>query len=105
MGDFQMLVAGMVMRGKFRSSLTTPEPLVPDQVTQLEFDLLDRYHTFLKGHRIMVQVQSTWFPLVDRNPQTFVDIYNAQESDFQKAAQRLYRSTSHPSHLLLQVRP
>jgi hypothetical protein len=105
MGDFQMLVGGMVMRGKFRNSLTTREPLVPNQVTHLEFDLLDRYHTFLKGHRIMIQVQSTWFPLVDRNPQTFVDIYNAEESDFQKATQRLHRSTSHPSHLLVQVRP
>lgn len=105
MGDFQMLVAGMVMRGKFRNSLTIPEPMVPAQVTHIEFDLLDRYHTFLKGHRIMVQVQSTWFPLVDRNPQTFVDIYNAGESDFRKATQRLYRSTSYPSHLVLPIRP
>ena len=101
MGDFQMLVAGMVMRAKFRNSPTTPEPLVPNQVTHLGFDLLDRYHTFLKGHRIMVQVQSTWFPLVDRNPQKFVDIYNATESDFQKATQRVYRSSAHPSHLAL----
>ncbi len=105
MGDFQMLVAGMVMRAKFRNSLTTPEPLVPNQVTHLEFNLLDRYHTFLKGHRIMVQVQSTWFPLVDRNPQKFVDIYNATESDFQKATQRLYRSTAYPSHLALPAKP
>ena len=101
MGDFQMLVAGMVMRAKFRNSLTTPEPLVPNQVTHLEFNLLDRYHTFLKGHRIMVQVQSTWFPLVDRNPQKFVDIYHAKESDFQKATQRVYRSAAYPSHLSL----
>ena len=105
MGDFQMLVAGMVMRAKFRNSLTTPEPLVPNQVTHLEFNLLDRYHTFLKGHRIMVQVQSTWFPLVDRNPQKFVDIYHAKESDFQKATQRLYRSTAYPSHLALPAKP
>ena len=105
MGDFQMLVAGMVMRAKFRNSLTTPEPLVPNQVTHLEFNLLDRYHTFLKGHRIMVQVQSTWFPLVDRNPQKFVDIYHAEESDFQKATQRLYRSTAYPSHLALPAKP
>ena len=105
MGDFQMLVAGMVMRAKFRNSFSVPEPLVPDQVTQLEFDLLDRYHTFLAGHRIMIQLQSTWFPLVDRNPQKFVDIYHARESDFQKATQRLYRSAKHPSHLVLRVKP
>ena len=105
MGDFQMLVAGMVMRAKFRNSLTTPEPLVPNQVTHLDFNLLDRYHTFLKGHRIMVQVQSTWFPLADRNPQRFVDIYLAKESDFQKVTQRVYRSTAYPSHLALPSKP
>ena len=106
MGDFQMLVAGMVMRAKFRNSLTTPEPLVPDRVTHLEFDLPVRYHTFLKGHRIMIQVQSTWFPMVDRNPQKFVDIYQAaKESDFQKATQRLYRSAAYPSHTVLQTKP
>lgn len=104
MGDFQMLVAGEVFRAKFRNSFREPEPMIPNQVTHLEIDLRDRYHAFRKGHRIMVQVQSTWFPVVDRNPQKFVDIFTARESDFQKATQRLYRSARYPSHLILQVK-
>jgi len=103
MGDFQMLLAGEVFRGKFRNSYTTPEPMVPGQVTEIRFDLRDRYHTFLKGHRIMVQVQSTWFPVIDRNPQKFMDIYRAEPSDFQKATQRVYRSARYPSYLILGV--
>ena len=70
-----------------------------------EFDLRDRFHRFLKGHRIMVQVQSSWFPVIDRNPQTFVDIYKAKESDFQVATQRIYRSPERPSYLKLNVIP
>jgi len=101
MGDFQMMLAGDVFRSKFRNSFTDPEPLVPDQVTKIEFDLLDKHHTFLKGHKIMVQVQSTWFPLIDRNPQKFVDIYKAVESDFQVATHRVYRSMEFPSHIRL----
>ena len=65
----------------------------------MNFRLPDVCHTFRPGHRLMIQVQSTWFPLVDRNPQTFVDIYTAKESDFQKATQRVYRSPERPSHL------
>lgn len=103
MGGYQMLLAGDVFRSKFRNSFTTPEPLVPDQVTSIEFDLLDKNHTFLKGHKIMVQVQSSWFPLIDRNPQTFVDIYNAVESDFQTATHRVYHSAQYPSHIKLYV--
>lgn len=103
MGDFQMLLAGEIFRAKFRNSFAKPEPMVPDKVTKIEFDLQDKYHTFRKGHRIMVQVHSTWFPVYDRNPQKFVDIYNAEVSDFQKAAQKLYRSTEYPSHLRLNV--
>ena len=103
MGDFQMLLAGEVFRAKFRNSYSEPEPLVPGQVTPLEFDLRDRYHTFRRGHRIMVQVQSTWFPVIDRNPQRFLDIYQAQPSDFQKATHKVHRSRQHPSHLLLPV--
>ena len=87
------------MRGKFRNSLEKPEPFVPGQPTPVNFPLPDVAHTFRTGHRIMVQVQSTWFPLIDRNPQTFVDIYNAKESDFQKATQRVYRTSKMPSHL------
>jgi predicted acyl esterase len=77
--------------------------MVPNKVTKIEFDLRDRYHRFLKGHRIMVQVQSTWFPVIDRNPQKFVDIYHARESDFQKATHRVYRSATSSSHIKLGV--
>jgi putative CocE/NonD family hydrolase len=97
MGDFQMLLAGEVFRGKYRNSYAKPEPLVPGQPVKYEFDLRDRFHRFLKGHRIMVQVQSTWFPVIDRNPQTFVDIYKAKPSDFRKATHRVYRTPLRPS--------
>ena len=79
LGGYQQLVRGDVMRGKFRNSLEKPEPFVPDEPTPVNFTLQDVAHTFRSGHRIMVQVQSTWFPLVDRNPQKFVDIYSATE--------------------------
>ena len=78
MGGYQQLVRGDVMRGKFRNSFEKPEPFKPGKPTPVKFTLPDVYHTFRTGHRIMVQVQSTWFPLVDRNPQTFVDIYTRQ---------------------------
>jgi hypothetical protein len=91
MGGFQQLVRGDVMRGKFRNSFEKPEPFVPGVPTTVKFTLPDIYHTFRTGHRIMVQIQSSWFPLVDRNPQTFVDIHTARESDFHKATQRVYR--------------
>ncbi len=87
------------MRGKFRNSLSKPEPFVPGQPTPVNFRLQDVAHTFRAGHKIMVQIQSTWFPLVDRNPQKFVDIYNAQDSDFQKATQRVYHEASMPTRL------
>ena len=77
MGDFQMLLAGEVFRARYRKSFTSPEAVAPNQPAKYEFDLRDRFHRFLKGHRIMVQVQSTWFPVIDRNPQTFVNIYQA----------------------------
>jgi putative CocE/NonD family hydrolase len=99
LAGFQQLVRGDVMRGKFRNSLERPEPFVPDQPTAVNFTLPDVAHDFRKGHRIMVQIQSSWFPLVDRNPQKFVDIYSAKESDFQKATQRVYRTADLPSHL------
>jgi putative CocE/NonD family hydrolase len=103
MGGFQMLVRGEPFRAKFRNSFSKPEPMTPGRVTKIEFDMPDAYHTFKKGHRIMVQVQSSWFPLVDRNPQKFVEIYKATEADFQKATQRIYRSPVHSSHLRLRV--
>ncbi len=100
---YQMMVRGDVMRGKFRNSLSKAEPFVPNKVTKVEFVLNDVFHTFKKGHRLMVQIQSSWFPMIDRNPQKFVDIYNATESDFQKATQRVYRSAPWSSHLKLPV--
>jgi putative CocE/NonD family hydrolase len=103
MGHFQMLLAGEVFRAKFRKGFSRPEPLVPGEITPVEFDLRDRNHTFLKGHRMMMQIQSSWFPVIDRNPQTFVDIYRATEADFQKATHRVYRSAQHASHLKLSV--
>jgi len=103
MGDFQMLLAGEIFRAKFRSSFTKPEPMVPNKVTKIEFDLRDKYHTFRKGHRIMVQVHSTWFPVYDRNPQKFVNIYHAKPPDFQKATQKVYRLAKYPSHLILGI--
>ena len=90
MGGYQMLVRGEIMRGKFRNSFEKPEPFVPGQVTNVKFELPDVAHTFKKGHRIMIQIQSTWFPLADRNPQKFTDIYKADRSDFQKATIRIY---------------
>ena len=105
MGGYQMLVAGEVMRGKFRNSFEKPQPLVPGRVTKIEFDLRDKSHRFLKGHKMMVQIQSTWFPVIGRNPQKFVDIYHATEADFQKATHRVYRSSEHSSHLKLRVLP
>ena len=103
MGGFQMHVAGEIMRGKFRNSLENPEPMVPGEMTRIDIDLKDRFHTFLAGHRIMVHVQSSWFPAYDRNPQTFVDIYHAQPEDYQTATQTVYRSSESPSHLVLGV--
>ncbi|GAA4309895.1 CocE/NonD family hydrolase [Mucilaginibacter gynuensis] len=103
LSEFQQLVRADVIRAKFRKSLTQPEPLVSGQVTEVKFELQDVSHTFLKGHKIMVQVQSSWFPLVDRNPQQFLDIYHASESDFKKATQRIYLSGSHHSSLIIPV--
>ncbi|HVW38019.1 MAG TPA: CocE/NonD family hydrolase, partial [Pirellulales bacterium] len=105
MGGYQQLVRGDVMRGKFRNSLERPEAFKPGEPTSVNFTLQDAYHTFRSGHRIMLQVQSSWFPLVDRNPQTFVDIYKAKASDFQKATQRLYRSGKLASRVTLPIVP
>jgi predicted acyl esterase len=103
MGGFQMLLAGDIRRGKFRNSMSKPEPMVPNQLATLQFTLGDKYHTFLKRHRVMVQIQSSWFPMFDRNPQTFVDIYHAQPADYRQAEHRIYRSASLPSFITLPV--
>lgn len=103
MGHFQMLVGAEVMRAKFRNSLEHPEPLKAGEITKIVYNIPDKLHRFKKGHRIMVQVQSTWFPLVDRNPGTFVDIYHARESDFRSTTQRVYTSGTNASFLKLLV--
>jgi uncharacterized protein len=98
-------VRGDVMRGRFRNSFEKPEAFTPGEPTAVKFALQDIYHTFRSGHRIMIQVQSSWFPLVDRNPQTFVEISSAKESDYRKATQRLYRTRELPSHVTVEVLP
>lgn len=102
-GGYEMLVRGDVFRGKFRENLSKPVPFVPNKVTHIEFELRDILHCFKAGHRLMVQVQSSWFPLVDRNPQTFVNIRTAKESDFRKATQRVYHSSTYPTFLKVLV--
>jgi hypothetical protein len=98
-GGYQRLIRYEIMRGKFRNSYEEPEPFVPDEITNVKFRLNDIDHTFRKGHRIMVQIQSSFFPFFDRNPQKFVDIYNASEDDFQKAVHRVYFGKKYPSHI------
>lgn len=99
MGGYQQLVRGDVFRGKFRNSFEKPEPFIPNRIEKVKFTLPDICHAFRPGHRLMVQVQSTWFPLIDRNPQKFVDIYTAKPEDFQKATHRVYRSSETPSQI------
>ncbi len=103
LGGYQMLIRGDVMRGKFRTSTAEPVPFRPNVATPLRFTMPDTYHTFRAGHRIMVQVQSTWFPMVDRNPGRFMDIYQASDADFRPTTQRVYRSASLPSRIVLPV--
>jgi putative CocE/NonD family hydrolase len=104
MGGYQQLVRGEPFRGKFRNSLEKPEPFTPGRAETIDFSMPDVCHTFLRGHRIMVQVQSSWFPLVDRNPQTFVDIPKAKEGDFRKAVQRVYLGGEKGSRLRVLVK-
>ena len=104
LGGYQLMVAGEVTRARFHKSFEKPEPLVPDQVTGYTIDLHGNHHCFLRGHRIMVQVQSSWFPLIDRNPQKYVpNIFEAKDADYQAAQQRVFRSPQFPSHVALPV--
>jgi putative CocE/NonD family hydrolase len=103
MGGYQQLVRGEPFRGKFRKSFERPEPFVPGRVETVEFTMPDAFHTFRRGHRIMVQVQSSWFPLVNLNPQAFVRINEATEADFRKATQRVWRTAARPSLVRLSV--
>jgi uncharacterized protein len=103
MGGYQMLVRGEIMRGKFRNSFEKPEPFVPGKITQVKYTLPDVAHTFKKGHKIMIQIQSSWFPIADRNPQKFVDIYHCDDSDFQKATIKIYHDAVNQSKIILPV--
>jgi len=103
MAGYQRLVRAEVMRGRFRNSFFQPEAFRPSQPTEVKYELPDVLHTFKKGHRVMVQVQSTWFPLVDRNPQSFVPISTAEAQDFQKATIKLYHDAGHASAVRVQV--
>lgn len=102
----QMMVRSEVLRARFRDSFETPQQLVPGQPTKIRFELLDVLHTFKPGHRMMIHVQSSWFPLVDRNPQKYVsNIYLAQPEDFQKATHRILRSALYPSSISMRILP
>jgi hypothetical protein len=104
MGDYQMLIRGEIMRGRYRDSFENPKAFEPNKIVKIKFDLQDIDHTFLKGHKIMIQIQSSWFPFFDRNPQSFVNnIYEAEQNDFQKAFNRVYHSTEYPSALHLKI--
>ena len=104
MRGYQLIVADEVLRARFRKSFEHPEPLRPSEITEYAIDLHTNDHAFQKGHRVMVQVQSTWFPLIDRNPQKYVpNIFKAVQSDFEKATQRVFRSKSHASRVELPV--
>ncbi len=103
MGGYQMLVRGEIMRGKFRNSFEKPEPFVPGKITQVKYTLPDVAHTFKKGHKIMIQIQSSWFPIADRNPQKFIDIYHCDDSDFQKSTIKIYHDAVNQSKIILPV--
>jgi uncharacterized protein len=103
MGGYQQLVRGEPFRGKFRNSYENPEAFAPGKLDKVQFELPDIYHAFRRGHRIMIQVQSSWFPLTDRNPQKFMNIGQARTEDFQKATQHVYRSAKTPSGIELRV--
>ncbi|HUE05046.1 MAG TPA: CocE/NonD family hydrolase [Bryobacteraceae bacterium] len=103
---YELMIADEILRGRFRESFEHPKAVVPNQVTPYRIDLHTNDHAFLKGHRIMVQVQSTWFPLYDRNPQSFVEnIFKAHAADYQVATQKVFRSRTYPSHVVLPVAP
>jgi len=104
MAGYQLMIADEIFRGRYRKSFEKPEAIPPNKVLEYSIDLRGNDHVFMKGHRIMVEVQSTWFPLYDRNPQTFVpNIFNATATDFKPATQQIYRTTKYPSHISVSV--
>ena len=103
MGGYQQMVRGEPFRGKFRNGMDKPEPFIPGKQVKIDFAMPDICHVFRPGHRIMVQIQSSWFPLTDRNPQVFLDIPSAKASDFQKATERVYRGGAEGSRIRVRV--
>src|SRR5690606_12967031 len=99
MQGYQMLLRGEVLRGRFRNSFSIPEPFKPNTVTPVTINLPDVAHTFKKGHKLMVQIQNTWFPLVDRNTNQYMDIWQADETDFVKNTLHIYTSQKYPSNI------
>ena len=105
LGGYQQLVRGDIFRGKFRESFEKGKPFEPGKPTVVKFTLQDVCHVFRPGHKLMVQIQSSWFPLFDRNPQKFCDIYTADEKDFQPATQRVYHTPERATQIRLPVVP
>jgi putative CocE/NonD family hydrolase len=106
MGGYQMLISGDPVRARFRKSYEKPEPVTPGAVEEYSIDLHWGHHRFKKGHRVMVQIQSTWFPVIDRNPQKYVEnIFKAKDEDFQKATMAVHRGPKYPSGIVLETLP
>ncbi|WP_443936607.1 CocE/NonD family hydrolase [Pedobacter sp. MW01-1-1] len=103
MGGYQMLVRGEIMRGKYRNSFEKPEAFIPNQITTVNYPLPDIAHTFKKRHKIMIQIQNSWFPLAERNPQKFMNIYEAEPADFQKATQKIYHDANNASYISISI--
>ena len=104
LGGYQLMISGEVLRGRYRLSYEHPQPVQPNAVLEYQVRMPHAYHTFLRGHRVMVQIQCTWFPLIDRNPQSYVDnIFNAQPGDYQQAQQDIYHTVGAASALWLPV--
>jgi uncharacterized protein len=104
LAGYQLMVSNEVFRGRYRNSFEKPEPIKANEVQEYAYSLHTQNYSFLKNHRIMVQVQSTWFPIIDRNPQTFVpNIFNAKAEDFKIRTHKIYRSEKYPSHVSLPV--
>ena len=103
MWGYEMLVRGEIMRGKYRNSFEKPEAFTPNKITNVKYALPDVAHTFKKGHRLMIQIQSSWFPLADRNPQQFMNIYKADEKDYKKATIKIYHNGSNQTKFILPV--
>ncbi len=103
MWGYEMLVRGEIMRGKYRNSFEKPEAFTPNKITNVKYELPDVAHTFKKGHRLMIQIQSSWFPLADRNPQQFMNIYKADEKDYKKATIKIYHNGANQTKFVLPV--